>query len=370
LIFSGGVVLERYEYDAYGDCHVLEPNYADDPDGKSDYGNPYLFTGRRVDILDNGSLTIQYNRNRYYDYYAGRWTTHDPLGYVDAMNLYEYAGSAPTAGLDALGLMSARQKAKAALRLLDKIHTGKFGYRYYGVSGLKQLINNRLIPLLSWVTIADYKGSEGASYDPKKRRLSVNIDPKDLKSIWKGYQAAYKVFHESIHVYNHKNKIVVGSGLFDMYKDEGMAYGGQFMAQSAEMLQQVEDVIFRLGNKKVGCEVIDELEGKWARAWNYINKTPRRIGLLPSWVVALWKGFIKRRPGLKKNEFYINESNIWRVRNDLGFKLSCREIAATYNDWIKDKMPCIKFSCRLKKVEPGEISLEKMKDPPLYPVFR
>jgi hypothetical protein len=39
-----------------------------------------LFTGRRVDILDNGSLKIQYNRNRYYDYYTGRWLTHDPLG--------------------------------------------------------------------------------------------------------------------------------------------------------------------------------------------------------------------------------------------------------------------------------------------------
>ena len=42
--------------------------------------NAYLFTGRRVDILDNGSLKIQYNRNRYYDYYTGRWLTHDPLG--------------------------------------------------------------------------------------------------------------------------------------------------------------------------------------------------------------------------------------------------------------------------------------------------
>jgi RHS repeat-associated protein len=52
-----------------------------------------LFTGRRVDILDNGSLTIQYNRNRYYDYYTGRWTTHDPLGYIDGMNLYEYVKS-------------------------------------------------------------------------------------------------------------------------------------------------------------------------------------------------------------------------------------------------------------------------------------
>ena len=30
--------------------------------------------------MDNGSLKIQYNRNRYYDYYTGRWLTHDPMG--------------------------------------------------------------------------------------------------------------------------------------------------------------------------------------------------------------------------------------------------------------------------------------------------
>jgi len=71
---------ERYEYDAYGNCHVLEPNFAPDPDGISDYGNPYLCTASRLDILDNGSFKLQYNRNRYYDQYTGRWLTHDPLG--------------------------------------------------------------------------------------------------------------------------------------------------------------------------------------------------------------------------------------------------------------------------------------------------
>jgi RHS repeat-associated protein len=72
-------------------------------DGKPDYGNPYLFTGRRVDMLDEGSLTIQYNRNRYYDYYTGRWTTHDPLGYVDGMNLYEYVSANPVVRSDPQG---------------------------------------------------------------------------------------------------------------------------------------------------------------------------------------------------------------------------------------------------------------------------
>ncbi|MHC4645723.1 MAG: RHS repeat domain-containing protein [Planctomycetota bacterium] len=99
-----GAVVERYEYDAYGRWHVLEPNHADDLDGKPDYGDPYLFTGGRVDILDEGSLKIQYNRNRYYDHYTGRWTTHDPLDYFDGMNFYEYVGSIPTGEHDPFGL--------------------------------------------------------------------------------------------------------------------------------------------------------------------------------------------------------------------------------------------------------------------------
>ena len=79
-----------------------------------------MFTGRRVDILDNGSLKIQYNRNRYLDYYTGRWLTPDPLGivpngqgsnyfmpknqYLLGHNLYEYVTSQPIIGTDSLGL--------------------------------------------------------------------------------------------------------------------------------------------------------------------------------------------------------------------------------------------------------------------------
>jgi len=45
---TSGNVLERYEYDAYGNCYVLEPNFAPDPDGKSDYQNCSWFTGHSV----------------------------------------------------------------------------------------------------------------------------------------------------------------------------------------------------------------------------------------------------------------------------------------------------------------------------------
>ena len=106
LIDDNGTVVERYEYDAYGDCNVLDADYSKDADGISDYGNPYLFTGRRLDILDTASLKIMYYRNRYYDTETGRLLTHDPMDYVDGMNLYEYVKSNPVIGLDPQGLFS------------------------------------------------------------------------------------------------------------------------------------------------------------------------------------------------------------------------------------------------------------------------
>jgi RHS repeat-associated protein len=85
-----------------------------------------------VDFLDNGSLTLQYNRHRYYDYYTGRWTTQDPLGisansrgsnryrvleqYADSLNLYAYAGVNPVIGLDAWGLMKCSVTGKGTFR--------------------------------------------------------------------------------------------------------------------------------------------------------------------------------------------------------------------------------------------------------------
>jgi len=126
LVDDSGNVAERYEYDAYGNAYILEPNFAADPDGESDYGNPYLFTGRCVDILDNGSLKIQYNRHRYYDYVMGRWYTMDPLGtkpagnientleiltqYTEGLHLYEYVKSNPINYVDPYGLLTCDYK--------------------------------------------------------------------------------------------------------------------------------------------------------------------------------------------------------------------------------------------------------------------
>jgi RHS repeat-associated protein len=117
LFASDGSVVERYEYDAYGKANIMAAGY--EPRAVSLYGNPYLFTARDLDILDGGSLKIQYNRNRYYDSYTGRWLSRDPLGivpnaqkpnvfspqiqYQDGMNLFEYVRSRPIIFTDFAG---------------------------------------------------------------------------------------------------------------------------------------------------------------------------------------------------------------------------------------------------------------------------
>jgi len=51
LAGSSGTVVERYEYDAYGNPTIWNADFTTER-ANSNYGNPYLFTGRRVDIMD------------------------------------------------------------------------------------------------------------------------------------------------------------------------------------------------------------------------------------------------------------------------------------------------------------------------------
>lgn len=49
---------------------------------------PYTFTGRRLDVLDGGDLMRMHYRHRDYSPHLGRFMQHDPLSYIDGLNLY------------------------------------------------------------------------------------------------------------------------------------------------------------------------------------------------------------------------------------------------------------------------------------------
>ena len=121
LMEDDGDVLERYEYDAYGKPYFMDVNFNLLEVQKSAYDNPYGFTGRNIDILDNGDLVKQHSRFRDLEYYMGRWFTPDPLGlipnppkpngftpsdqYNDGMSLYEYIQCDPISNVDPWGLI-------------------------------------------------------------------------------------------------------------------------------------------------------------------------------------------------------------------------------------------------------------------------
>lgn len=122
VVFYGpsGVVLERYEYDAYGKVQIMAPDFSSRI--KSLYDNPYTFTGRELDSLDNNTLHLMYYRARSYDPQTGRFMQRDPFGvnpagsfrnpfhvhkqYHDSSNIYEYVTSNSMNSKDAFGLYS------------------------------------------------------------------------------------------------------------------------------------------------------------------------------------------------------------------------------------------------------------------------
>ena len=100
LTDSTGAVVERYRFDPYGTVIVLA---ADGTTVRtaSLYGNPWTFTGRRLD----SETGLMYFRHRMYDVGLGRFVGRDPNAYVDReRSLYAYVGARPSFRMDPSGL--------------------------------------------------------------------------------------------------------------------------------------------------------------------------------------------------------------------------------------------------------------------------
>ncbi|QNN21559.1 hypothetical protein HED60_04475 [Planctomycetales bacterium ZRK34] len=100
-----GTVIERYAYTAYGVTAILDPT-ATTARATSSVGNPYMYTGRRLDneFASTSADAIYFYRARYYDPQQGRFIGRDPLEYLDGMLMYEYAKNGALKCVDPNGL--------------------------------------------------------------------------------------------------------------------------------------------------------------------------------------------------------------------------------------------------------------------------
>jgi RHS repeat-associated protein len=103
LTDATGTVVERYQYDDYGQPTYTDGSFAPLGSAASAYDNPYLFTGRRFD----NETGWYYYRTRYLDPFTGRFTTRDTIGiWGDPNNIgnaYAYVGNNPWTWLDPYG---------------------------------------------------------------------------------------------------------------------------------------------------------------------------------------------------------------------------------------------------------------------------
>ncbi|MBI3831840.1 MAG: RHS repeat protein [Planctomycetes bacterium] len=125
LTNSAGTVVDRMKFDPYGKVTVLDASGTAKSDpNNSEYGNPYLFQGQRVD-KETG---LGQWKLRYYDYALGRFLNRNPWGYAhDFPNLYDFVDDQPTDWLEPMSKKTPSQWEKEIIDWIAKMKgEGKF----------------------------------------------------------------------------------------------------------------------------------------------------------------------------------------------------------------------------------------------------
>ena len=97
LTDGSGAVLERYQYDAFGQTQITDPAGA--VRTNSLVTNRFCFTGRELDA----ETGLYHYRTRTYSPNLGRFLQRDPVGYAAGVNLYTYVSNNPTNYVDPNG---------------------------------------------------------------------------------------------------------------------------------------------------------------------------------------------------------------------------------------------------------------------------
>jgi len=332
LLDDTGDVLERYEYDAYGELRYLDADFTTKASQSSAYDNPYYFTGRRLDTLDNGDLKLQHNRHRTYDPETGRWLTQDPIGYKDGMNLYQYAMSAPIRFSDPYGLFNDhsgvkelkgpdwRGMAAESLRQAEEIHKGSLYYEK-GNTGLQgffstmrqtlQQVGVRGGIFLSWSDM-------DASYATVMNTISIRIDSRD----------PLQIVHELVHALDDRNDWYIRPGGTDEDNAEKLAQGTERLLERVTALQEMENVD-GLGHwmadpQRPGGDWLDAIE-QWVFIWQRFSGLPNvRI----------------KYPGGKSGP-EIGTGGFEDIESKLGLRFKCVELRGIYENYLKEHGVCL-----------------------------
>lgn len=88
----------RFSYQPYGEPRTLNNDFTISSQSPW-HAFDYLFAGYRYDH----ETGLYHTRARQYHPLLGTWTSHDPAGYVDGLNLYQYVAGSPTNFIDPTG---------------------------------------------------------------------------------------------------------------------------------------------------------------------------------------------------------------------------------------------------------------------------